>query len=201
MKKSINRIIPNILSMKLLKILITALLMIIPLMTSCSASSPTSSLPTPVVKFPFDVSKRDSKVNQEIRIREYRSYYFALLFEYVHQGDHDRIQADHDRVLALVGNGASDDPGIKIPIHLKIIKLDTGSIPPEVIYENTILTHGTYASGFGEHDREIIAVDLKPGIYRVEANTIEDRPEFSGTPSYLQIEWHSQIKFLPNSIK
>jgi hypothetical protein len=91
--------------------------------------------------------------------------------------------------------------GINIPIHLKISKLNTGNLPPKLIYEDKILTHGIYASAFGEHDREIIAIDLKPGIYRVEANTIEDRPEFLGTPTYLQIEPHSQIKFLPGSIK
>ena len=184
-----------------LKRLILAFLILFPWVTACSASSSTLSPPTPAVKWPFDVSKRDSKINQEFRIREYRSYYFALRFDYVTKGTHDRIAADADRVRALVGNGSREDTGIKIPVHLKICKLDTGSPQPELIYENTILTHGKYASGFGEHLREIIEIDLKPGIYRVEANTIEDKPEFFGTPSYMQIEPHPGIKFFPNSIK
>jgi hypothetical protein len=185
--------------MKSLKILIATLLMLFLCMTSYAAFWSTSP-PTPVVKWPFDVSKRDSKVSQEFRIREYRSYYFALRFNYFGE-------VDLYRVLALVGNGSSKYPGIAIPIHIKIYKLNTETIPPELIYENTILTEKRYSHDF-EHDqtngnylREIIAINLKPGIYRVEANTIEDRPEFSGTPSYLQIEWHSQIKFLPHSIK
>jgi hypothetical protein len=183
-----------------LKRLIVAFLMFFPLVTTCLASSPTSP-PTPVVKWPFDVSKRDSTVNQEFRIREYRSYYFALRFNYFGQADEHRVFEQ------LVGDGPSHYPGINIPIHVKIFKLDTGSLPSELIYENTITTKYCYRHGYewkqtdGNYIREIIAVDLKPGIYRVEANTIEDRPEFSGTPSYLQIEPHPNIKFLPSSIK
>jgi Domain of unknown function (DUF5625) len=193
--------------MKILKVLIAAFLIIFICMTVCeafswfSSTSPSTTLPTPVVKWPLDVSKRDSKINQEFRIDEYRSYYFALRFDSITKGSQDRIAADADRVLALVGEGPQEDQGIKISIHLKIIKPDTGSLPPKLIYEHTILTHGIYAMAFGYHLREIIAIDLKPGIYRVEANAIEDRPEFSGTPIYLQIEPHSQIKFLPGSIK
>ena len=169
--------------------------------TTASAAFWSTSPPTPVVKWSLDVSKRDSKINQEFRIIEYRSYYVALRFDYVTKGTHDRIAADADRVRALVGNGSREDTGIKIPVHLRIIKLDTGRSQPELIYDDTIFTHGKYASGFGEHLREIIEIDLKQGIYRVEANTMEDRPEFTGTPSYLQIEPHPGIKFFPNSIK
>ena len=185
--------------MKLSKILVVAFLTFIPCIAACAAFWSTSP-PTPVVKWPFDVSKRDSKVNQEFRIREYRSYYFALRFDYFGP-------AEDDRVLALVGHGPGKYPGIDIPIHVKIHKLDTGDLPPELIYEDTIITKHHYAHGYewkqtdGEYLREIIAIDLKPGIYRVEANTIEDRPEFSGTPSYLQIEGHPNVKFFPDSIK
>jgi hypothetical protein len=193
--------------MKILKVLIAAFLIIFICMTVCEAfslfsSTPSSkSPPTPAVKWTLDVSKRDSKVNQEFRIDEYRSYYFALRFDYDTKGSQERIEADGLRVLALVGEGPQEDQGIKIPIHLKINKLDSGSFPPQLIYENTILTHGTYATAFGNHRREIIEINLKPGTYLVEANTIEDRPEFSDTPSYLAIEPDSRMKFLPGSIK
>ena len=172
-------------------------MMLILWMIACAAI-PSTSPPTPVVKFPFDVSKRDSKVNQEFRIVEYRSYYFAIRFDYFGP-------ADEKRVFALVGNGSRRYPGVTIPIHVKIHKLDTGNLPPELIYENTISTKDRYAHGFerkqtdGNYLRQIIVIDLKTGIYRVEANTIEDRPEFSGTPSYLQIEGHSELRFIPNS--
>ncbi|MGD0022638.1 MAG: DUF5625 family protein [Smithellaceae bacterium] len=185
-----------------LKRLVAVCLMLFPCMTACAAFWSTSP-PTPVVKFPFDVSKRDSTVNQEFRIREYRSYYFALWFDYFGE-------ADEYRVFALVGDGSGsrENPGIDIPIHIKIYKLDTGNLPLPLIYEKTIATKHCYAHGFdsskkreGNYRREIIAINLKPGMYRVEVNTIEDRPEFSGTPSYLQIEGHPDVKFFPNSIK
>jgi hypothetical protein len=97
--------------MKILKVLIAAFLIIFICMTVCeafswfSSTSPSTSLPTPVVKWPFDVSKRDSKVNQEFRIRDYRSYYFALRFDYVTKGPDDL--ADDYRVLALVDHDVS----------------------------------------------------------------------------------------------
>jgi hypothetical protein len=185
--------------MKLIKIFIAVLLMFIICMTAC-AGLQTTSPPTPVVKWSFDVSKRDSKIIQDFRIDEYRSYYIALRFNYF--GEKDLY-----RVLSLVGNGSSKYPGIDIPIHIKIYKLDTKNKSEELISENEILTKNYYAGGFehnqsnGNYKREIIKISLTPGTYRVEANTIEDRPEFSSTPSYLQIEWHSKIRFLPNSIK
>jgi hypothetical protein len=169
--------------------LILAFLILFPWVTACAAFS-SSSPPTPVVKWPFDVSKRDSKVNQEFRIREYRNYIFALRFDYFGYADEDRVFEQ------LVGDGQSHYPGINIPIHIKIFKLDTGGLPPELKYEDTILTKHHYAQAYdriqtdGNFLRYIAVVALKPGIYRVEANTIEERPEFSGTPSYLKIGWH-----------
>lgn len=181
--------------------LILVFLILFPLLAACSASSTTSTPPTPVVKWPLDVSKRNSKVNQQFKIIEYRSYYFALHFAYDTKGSEVDSQNNGRRLQKLVGHGSREDEGIKIPIHLKINKLDSGSFPPQLIYEDTILTRGIYAGTFGYLDREIIEIDLKPGTYLVNANTIEDRPEFSGTPTYLAIEPHSQIKFLPRSIK
>jgi len=183
--------------MKLLKTLIATFMMLILWMIACAAILSTSP-PTPVVKFPFDVSKRDSKVNQEFRIVEYRSYYFAIRFDYFGE-------ADLYRVISLVGDGSQRYPGIHIPIQVKIYKLDTGNLSPKLIYENTISTKDCYAHDYerkqsdGNFLRKIIVIDLKQGLYRVEANTIEDRPEFSGTPSYLQIEGHSELRFIPNS--
>lgn len=179
--------------MKTLKGLITVFLLLIT-MTAGAAFWQTSP-PKPRVIFPFDVSRRDSTVNQEFRIDEYRSYYFSLRFNYFGHPEECRL-------LELVGDESY--PGIDIPIHLKIYKLTNEKKTAELISENTIVTAKHYAHGFerkqtdGNYRREIIAINLKPGLYRVEANTIEDRPEFSGTPSYLQIEGHSQIRFLPN---
>lgn len=108
--------------------------------------------------------------------------------------------------MALVGDGGRTPdwryvhPGVIVPIHVQIIRLETGK-DPETVYDRTVETKGVYAYRSGALLREIMIIDLKPGIYRVEANTNKDSPEFTGTPSYLLIEPHSQLKFIPNSIK
>jgi hypothetical protein len=38
--------------------------------------------------------------------------------------------------------------------------------------------------------REIIAVTLDPGKYRLEGTTTTDEPAFAATPSYLTIDFH-----------
>ena len=93
-----------------LKRLIVAFLILFPWwITSCTSSSPTVTIYG--IKFPFDVSKRNSAVTQEFMISEYRSYYFAVTFDYF---GHD----DMDRVMALVGdgiqypNGTYANPGV-----------------------------------------------------------------------------------------
>lgn len=155
------------------------------------------SPPVPPVTFPFDVSRQGSTVDQEFRIKEYRSWYFALQFD--HFGG-----ADSYRVLALVGRGGrgSDgsyaEPGVIVPIHMKITKLEAGK-DPETVYEGTSRTAALYAGVRGALLRDIIIIDLKPGIYRVEARTVQDSPEFSGTPSHLKIEYEPNLKFIPNT--
>src|SRR5208337_90344 len=115
-----------------LKGLILAFLILFLWIIVCEAFSLFSSTspPAPVVKWPFDVSKRDIKVNQEFRISKHRSYIFALKFDYLNNDD------DVQRVHALV-NGSED---IAVPIHLKIIKLDAGNALSKLIYKNTITT-------------------------------------------------------------
>src|SRR5208282_5602831 len=99
------------------------------------------SLLVPVVKFPFAISKVNSTVNQSFRIRNYRSYVFAIRFDYFGE-------ADLYRVIALVGDGSVKYPGIGFPIHLKIFKRDAANLPPEIIYEKTISTEHYYSHGF-----------------------------------------------------
>jgi hypothetical protein len=80
---------------------------------------------------------------------------------------------------------------------VKIFKIDSGNLPPELIYENNISTKGWSSHGFernqidgkyteGYLERKITySPVLNPGIYRVEVSTIKDIPNFFGTPSYL----------------
>lgn len=160
------------------------------------------SPPFPVVSFPFDVSKRGSVVNELFRIRDYRSYYMAIRFDFVVTNDEELW-----RGVALIGDGSiqhSGTPkpeGVVIPIKIRLSRVDEEKgTRDELIYEKMINTENRYAGKPGSRFREIFAVDLKPGLYRVEAETLQEHPEFSYMTTYLHIEPHSKIKILPDTI-
>ena len=154
-----------------------------------------------VVSFPFDVSKRGSIVNEEFRVRDYRSYYFAIRFDYVVTNE-----AEVQRDMALIGDGGRQirgipkPRGIVIPVKIKLTRVATDNSPQELIYENIIDTDNRYAGKRESRFRKITTVDLKPGVYRVVAETLKDRPEFSFMTTYLHIGPHPGIKFLPNTV-
>jgi hypothetical protein len=144
----------------------------------------------PVHSFPFDASRGDSTLSIEVQIREYRNYQFALQFDYA--GESDLL-----RVLKLVGQ--SNEAGVILPVHLKVLRNQPGA-NPETIYEESVETKSQYAHGFseikfhGNYRRMIAVVALKPGLYRVHVNTMRESPEFAGTPSHFKIEWHPNIR-------
>ena len=174
--------------MKLLKKFIFVPLLFIPCIAACAALW-TTSPPKPYTHWPFDLTKRNSTINQEFRIVEYRSYIFAITISCLNQAAFN--QADCDHVFSIT-NGAEM---IAIPIHIKITKYATGDAPPVLVYESTITTNGAQSGTGRSWNREIVVIDLKPGIYRVEATTIEDRPEFANTKMFLLITDHPTVKF------
>ncbi|MBN1365804.1 MAG: hypothetical protein JW976_13425 [Syntrophaceae bacterium] len=175
------------------------LLMLTFCITACAGLKTTVS-PKYTYNFPFDVSKRHSKVSQEFKIEEYRSYYFAIRLDFF-------SREDKDRVFELIGDETL--PGVYIPVYIKIYKLNVENLPPKLIYESSILTGGYYAHDYDcNRDRtvdecyfrKITIINLKPGLYRVEANTIKNCSEFAGRPSYLYIQSHPKQKFLLNAV-
>ena len=173
------------------------------LLAGCACNTVASiSPPLPVVSFPFDVSRRGSVVNELFRIRDYRSYYMALRFDFVVTNDEELW-----RGVALIGDGSIQHSGVPkpegivIPVKIRLSRIEEEKgAGGELIYEKTINTENRYAGKPGSRFREIFAVDLKPGLYRVEAETLQEHPEFSYMTTYLHIEPHSKIKILPNTI-
>ncbi|GAB6124333.1 DUF5625 family protein [Humidesulfovibrio idahonensis] len=156
-----------------------------------------------VVYFPFDASKPDAVIKQEFKVTEYRSYIFALKFNYI---DSD----DLTRLYTLVGgggirpDGTYSNPGIKIPVHIKIHKIENGQDIGSVS-DNIIETQGMYANSFGKAKgtgsllREIVRINLQPGTYLLEANSMKEIHEFDETQVFIKFEWHPNIRFLPQS--
>ncbi|GAB6124896.1 DUF5625 family protein [Humidesulfovibrio idahonensis] len=178
-------------------------LLLLSLLVSVPKALFAETLPAPVVKFPFDLSKQSNVIKEDFQILETRSYIFAVMFAYSGEGELDYI-------LGILGNatqpttGKSSKPGIQFPLRLEIFKLVPGRTP-ESVYNTQVVTKGYYAHGFakkhgdGSFSREIATIDLSPGVYHVEVATIEDRPILAGLPTYLVIDYHSQLRFLPHS--
>jgi hypothetical protein len=146
-----------------------------------------ASLPTPVTRIDFDVSRKGSVAAIDFRIKRRRPYFIALQFNYVGH-------ADLHRVSELVG-----DPGVAIPIYLRLLRVGEHEGVSTSVFDGTVVTANYYAHGFeykdqsnGNFRREILTTTLDPGVYRVEARTLDDSPAFSGTPSYLLIDYRGK---------
>jgi hypothetical protein len=150
--------------------------------------------PVPPLRLPFDASKESSSIDLTIRIKEKRSYYFDMDFLYANQDEMPKVQG-------LAGGGArfSDgryaEPGIAIPIHLKVKEF--GSDAGRIIYDSTVETQGRYAHGFsapgGHYSRVIAGLVLAPGLYRVEARPTRSTPELSGTETRFSITYDARF--------
>jgi len=131
-------------------------------------------------KYPFDVSRSDSKLIQDLWISDDRGCVLYLEFDYTDL-------SDADRVFKLVGEAKGHDPGIVIPLHLRILNIDNKELPPKLIHEYTVLTQNQYSHGARDYWRELSRIALTQGIYRVEVSTIKEIPEFSGISTYIQM--------------
>jgi len=82
-----------------------------------------------------------------------------------------------------------------VPVHIRISRSDTQA--PEVMADDTIKTLGHISGGNGRIDRMITVEALKPGLYRLQANTTQDSPRFAGIPIKLGITYNAKAQRLP----
>jgi hypothetical protein len=158
-----------------------------------------ASLPSPVTRTDFDVTRKGNAAAIDFRIKQPRSYVFALEFTYAGLDD-------ENRVLDLVGGWKLHNSGVDIKIRLTLVRLEESAGASSPIFDGEVVTSKSYAHGFsdvkfnGKYRREILTVNLEPGRYRVEATTLDDNPAFAGTPSYLLIDYYAKLQFVPNSL-
>lgn len=154
--------------------------------------------PAPIYRFAFDVGRADNEIDEQITIPEHRSYIFGIQFDYYNEVDLHRVEN-------LVGIGLHTKlHGIFLPLTLKLVKiLDDDS--EQLIYENTRVTEGTWRRESspekrfaGYFIRPIVTIGLQPGLYRLHLKTVQSTIEFSGTPTYLVVDYHPEIRFIPN---
>lgn len=78
-----------------------------------------------------------------------------------------------------------------IPIHMRVIKDDSPTL--EVIANETVQTFGHFRGGQGSIDRMITVIALKPGVYRLQANTTQDTPRFATVSINMGISYRAKV--------
>lgn len=82
-----------------------------------------------------------------------------------------------------------------IPIHIRVIKADSAAL--EVIANEVVQTFGSFRGGQGSIDRVVTVIALKPGVYRLEANTTQDTPRFATVSINMGISYRAKVLPLP----
>jgi len=81
------------------------------------------------------------------------------------------------------------NPGVIVPIHVRLEKLDTPDTTPVQIFDRVVETAGLEGGGY-LLTRKItkgVGLPLKPGKYRISATTLRDSPVPTGIGTYLLI--------------
>jgi hypothetical protein len=169
---------------------IAALLASFPWFVKSAMSDELLAPQTPVA---FDINQRNNTAIINVKIPKARSYVITLRFPY------KGIEEEH-RVQQIVGfPGAGRFPGTSVAIAIKIFRLGDNK-SPQLLLDKPFTTNTQYGHADGFFDREIVTVNLDPGVYRVEARTIDDNPAFAGTQVSLVVNYYAKLQFVPGAL-
>ena len=174
------------------KLLLLAVLILLPCFSACAQNT---LPPKPPLTLPFAVQKAGNKVETDLRIVEHRPYYFRLRFSFK---EHD--QDDRARVKKLVGDDYQDKygaPGIPTPLRLKVSVIDPAG--ERLLVDKDIQDLRLRSWGGDSFSKHIDIIKLKPGIYRVSVESLQDAPELVGTPTALVIYYDPNSTTLPRN--
>ncbi|GEM_PF-2407809 len=187
MKKTINKIVPNIF-----------LFLITILLSSTMVGCATAPL---YPAMPFAVHRAGATMVQEVKL-DYDVYYAFDLLLYFNKDTADRVHK-----LAGSGRFREDETGkpiyfndgVPIYLELKIIGLDEavkGFYFEDKLFSGALESagpdpHSPYVpnSGKGVFYRMIKTMRLKPGLYRITLKSLRDIPELEGTPVAFWLHW------------
>ncbi|MGH8530554.1 MAG: DUF5625 family protein [Nevskiales bacterium] len=142
-------------------------------------------LPQPPLVVPFTTEQAGIKSEFEMQVTKDRPYKFSIQLGYRH-GD----EGDRNRVSRLAGrygrmNTKLIEPGISIPLRLKINLL--GPSGTKLLVDREFWEQEMYAEGSDRFLKTITVVRLTPGRYNVSIQYLKDVPELRGTPVALTI--------------
>ena len=144
---------------------------------------------------PFDVSKDDQVFMANVLIEERARYQLALLFV---QADTRRGREEQDKIFGTGGvptpSHASDPEvlrhisGVPIPLHVRLVK-DGEVLMDEVVHTSAVdffqaINYGGQRKSVTGRAAQVVWLD--PGNYFLEARTVQETTEFSGTESYIE---------------
>lgn len=165
------------------KLLLLGVLILLPWFSACAQNT---LPPKPPLILPFAVQKAGNKVETDLRIVEENEYIFSLRFGFK-KGD----RADRTRVKKLVGDDYQDkygDPGVPTPLRLKISVIEPAG--ERVAVEKEVSDLRLRSWGGDSFDKHIDYIQLKPGLYRVSVENLQDAPELLGVQTSLGIGYY-----------
>jgi len=147
-------------------------------------------------EFKWDIGPKDSRIEVEFMVTEYRVYEFHIGFG--NKDDpaaKDQSWRDDDNNWAFINGGRNMlDNGIVVPVYIKVERLDA---PPTTapITEQIIDTYKLRAGGRLVL-RTITYQELRPGKYRVTTMTTRESPLPGTLGSYLHIGFYPKAAVL-----
>lgn len=146
--------------------------------------------------FKWDIGPKDSRIEVDFIVTEYRVYEFHIGFGNKNDPDSkDQSWRDDDRNWEFINGGRNTlDNGVVVPVCIKVEQLDA-SARHALVTEQAIDTYKLRAGGRLVL-RTIIYQKLRPGKYRVTAMTTRETalPETLG--SYLHIGFYAKAAVL-----
>lgn len=146
--------------------------------------------------FKWDIAPKDSRIEVDFIVTEYRVYEFDIGFGNKNDPDaKDQSWRDDDRNWGFIWGGRdAHGDGTVVQVYIKVEKLDA-SATPNLITEQTIDTASFYAGGYVVK-RKIIRQKLRPGKYRVTAITTRESPLPETLGTYLRIGFYAKAAIL-----
>ncbi len=138
---------------------------------------------TPPFTVPLDPSKTGSRIEKEFRIAERQLYACIVGFKY-REGD----QADRARARRLSGsherdkNGKPITPGVAFALRVTVVKTSPDGESTVFDREINVEEVALFSWSKDRFDKEIAAIPLEKGRYRIVVETIKAAPETTGAP-------------------
>lgn len=187
---------------------------------ACTRLFPHSNIPTvpPAQNFKWDISQKNSRIEQVFFVKEYRTYCFSIGFSSSVAWDYKEHQEwrKDPRVWDFYGeavmgtyknaNGVLTkvmdktgilipvvDPSVKggviIPAHLQVQSLDETDRVITTLLDATVNAQAILWYAYVV-PKLMAMVKLRPGKYRVTATTLQETILLEGMGAYLNIAFH-----------